>query len=55
MLRCGADGWVATAFAAVFLVLGAGYENLIWAFQIGFVTSTVCGLGLLILADGLRL
>src|SRR5207253_88713 len=51
MLRTGADGWVATAFAAVFLLLGAGYENLIWAFQIGFVTSTLCGLGLLILAD----
>src|SRR5207302_10981600 len=51
MLRSGADGWVATAFAGVFLLLGAGYENLIWAFQIGFITSTLCGAALLILTD----
>jgi len=51
MFRSGADGWVATALTGVFLLLGAGYENLIWAFQIGFVTSTLCGAAMLILAD----
>jgi hypothetical protein len=51
LLRVGADGWVATALVAIFLVLGAGYENLIWAFQVGWIISTLSGLGLLILAD----
>ena len=51
MLRSGGDGWMATALAAVFLLLGAGYENLIWAFQITFITSTLCGVGMLVLAD----
>jgi len=51
MLRAGAGGWVATALAAIFLFLGGGYENIIWAFQIGFLISTLCGLVMLILAD----
>ena len=44
IIRLGADPWVATALAAIFAMVGAGYENVVWAFQIAFVGSTVCGL-----------
>ncbi len=42
-LREGVDAWIATAFAAVFVFLGSGAENLTWAFQITFVGSLVFG------------
>jgi hypothetical protein len=51
MLRAGVRPWTATFAAALFVFLGTGHENIIWAFQIGFVASLVCGLGQLILAD----
>ena len=44
MRREGVDGWVATSLSAVFLVFGAGWENLIWAFQIGVLGSLAFGL-----------
>lgn len=43
MLRSGVLPAVATVAAAVFSVLGAGAENLLWAFQIGFVGSVALG------------
>ena len=43
---------VAIACAAMFLVLGAAWENLLWAFQIAFVGSVACGLGMLLALDG---
>lgn len=46
MRGAGAEVWVATAFSAVFLVLGAGVENIVWAFQIGFVGALAAGLGM---------
>jgi hypothetical protein len=56
MVRAGADVLVATAVAAVFLVLGTGAENLDWAFQIGFVGALAAGLGMVLAAlrDGVR-
>jgi MFS family permease len=51
MRRAAVGPWVATAAAGLFLFLGAGREDIVWAFQIGFVGSLVCGLGHLILAD----
>lgn len=51
MIRVGADPWVATALAGTFLILGAGAENLTWAFQIGFIGSIACGLAALLLTD----
>lgn len=45
MLVTGSKPIVATALAAVFSVLGAGAEDLLWAFQIGFVGSTLLGVG----------
>jgi hypothetical protein len=43
-LREGADPWVATALALLLGLLGAGAEDLVWAFQIGFVSSLLFGL-----------
>ena len=40
--------------AALLLVLGAGWENLLWAFQIQFVGSVACGLGTLLALQGER-
>ena len=43
MLRVGVTPFVATGLAAVFIVLGSGNANIVWAFQIGFVGSMVLG------------
>lgn len=54
-VREGADPWVATGVAAILGFLGAGAEDLGWAFQIGFVGSVLAGLGALaILARPVR-
>jgi hypothetical protein len=42
---------IGIACAAILLVLGAGWENLLWAFQISFVGSVACGLGMLLALD----
>ena len=39
----GVGDWLATGLAAAFLVLGAGSENLVWAWQMGFVGSVFFG------------
>jgi len=44
MLRHRVDPWVATILAAAFMVLGVGWQNLTWAFQIAFVGSLAFGL-----------
>jgi hypothetical protein len=51
MRRARVDPWIATAAASVFVLFGAGHENIMWGFQIGFIGSLVCGLGALLLAD----
>jgi hypothetical protein len=43
---CGA--FVALCGAACFLLLGSAYQNLVWAFQLGFVISTAAGLWALV-------
>src|ERR1035437_7098032 len=50
MLVTGSKPIVATALAAVFSVLGAGAEDLVWAFQISFVGSTLLGVSAVYLA-----
>jgi hypothetical protein len=42
-LRVGASPLVATALATVFAFFGAGSQNVVWAFQIGFVGSVLFG------------
>jgi hypothetical protein len=48
LVRRRAGEAIALACAAMFLVLGAGWENLMWAFQIAFVGAVACGLGMLL-------
>jgi hypothetical protein len=42
-LRVGASPLVATALVTVFAFFGAGAQNMVWAFQIGFVGSVLFG------------
>ncbi len=51
LLQAGVDQTVATALAAVFTFLGSGYENLLWAFQIGFIGSVALGMAGLLLVN----
>ena len=50
MVVLGSRPIVATSGAAVFGVLGAAAEDLVWAFQIAFVGSTLLGTGAIYLA-----
>jgi hypothetical protein len=49
--RSGVDPWLAVALTGVFLVFGAGAENLYWAWQMGFVASVCLGLLAVLLVD----
>jgi hypothetical protein len=49
--RGGVQPWIATAFCAAFIPFGPGADNLLWAFQIGFVGSVAAGLGAILIAD----
>jgi hypothetical protein len=51
MCRSGVSNPVATSLAGIFGVLGAGHENLLWAFQITFIGAFGFGLGFLLLTD----
>jgi hypothetical protein len=44
MIRLRANPWIAMGLTALFALGGAGYENVVWAFQLAFVASTACGL-----------
>ena len=48
LVRRRAGDVIAIGAALILLVLGAGWENLLWAFQIGFVGSVAFGLGALL-------
>jgi hypothetical protein len=48
IVRRRAGDLVALGSAALLLLLGAGWENLLWAFQLQFVGSVACGLGMLL-------
>jgi hypothetical protein len=49
--RRGGDA-LGIACALILLFLGAGWENLLWAFQISFVGSVACGLAMLLALEG---
>jgi hypothetical protein len=51
-LREGVGPWIATCTAVLFGLLGAGAEDLAWAFQIGFVGSVLFGLLAMEVAEG---
>jgi hypothetical protein len=48
LVRRRAGDLIAIGAAVLLLVMGAAWENLLWAFQIGFVGSVACGLGALV-------
>lgn len=50
LIRIGVGSWIATALIAVFVLYGAASENLLWAFQMGFMGAIACGIGALLLA-----
>ena len=49
--NAGVDVPLATALSAVYVLLGAGHENLLWAFQIGFIGSLALGMAVLLLVN----
>lgn len=51
MRRARVDGWLAILVVVPFIFLGSGAQNIVWAFQIGFVGSIMFGLVHLVLAD----
>jgi hypothetical protein len=51
LVRAGTDRWLATGGAILMLLMGSGMENLLWAFQIGFVGSIAVGMVALLLSD----
>jgi hypothetical protein len=50
-LRPRVGDWLALIAAVLILFLGAAFEDLFWAFQVGFFTSMAAGLGMLIALD----
>lgn len=48
LVRRASGSIVALVAAGLFLLLGSAYQNLFWAFQIGFVGSTAAGLWALV-------
>lgn len=46
----GVSPWIATTTTAVLVVFGTGGENLLWAFQMGFIGAVALGLWALYLA-----
>ncbi|MEO5922049.1 MAG: hypothetical protein ABIQ01_12995 [Pseudolysinimonas sp.] len=51
MLRSGVRPWLATGLAAAVIFLGSAAENLLWAFQFGFVGAIALGLLVMLLVD----
>jgi hypothetical protein len=52
VVRRRAGDIVGIAAAAMLLVLGAGWEDILWAFQIGWLASVACGLAMLLTLQG---
>jgi hypothetical protein len=48
LVRRRSGDLIAIGAAVLLVVMGAAWENLLWAFQIGFVGSVACGLGALL-------
>jgi hypothetical protein len=54
LVRRRAGDLIGIGAALLLLVLGAGWENLLWAFQVGFLGSVALGLGALLAAQDRR-
>lgn len=51
MRRASVNPWVATSLAGLLLLFGAGSENILWAFQYGFVGAMALGIGVLLIVS----
>ena len=51
LVRRTSGSWPALGVGVVFLFFGSGFENLYWAFQIGFVGALAAGLGAIVAFD----
>jgi hypothetical protein len=49
MRHIGTNAWVATLLSALIVFLGAGAENILWAFQVGFIGAIDLALCVLLL------
>jgi hypothetical protein len=49
MRRVGVSPWLATAFTLVTVYFGVGGENVLWAFQVGFVGAVAAMLAVIVL------
>lgn len=54
LVRRRAGELIAFVSALIFLFLGAGWEDMLWAFQVGWLVSMALGLGALLALDGRR-
>jgi hypothetical protein len=52
VVRRRAGDLIALGSAALLMLLGAGWDDLLWAFQIQFIGSVACGLGMLLALQG---
>jgi hypothetical protein len=50
-LRSRVGDWLALLAAVLILFLGAAFEDLLWAFQLGYFASAAAGLGMLLALD----
>jgi len=50
-LRSRVGDWLALVAAVLILFLGAAFEDLLWAFQLGYFASAAAGLGMLLAFD----
>jgi hypothetical protein len=55
LLRVGVSPWLATLGATTVLLFGAAAENVLWAFQVGFMGAMALALGALLIIDRERL
>jgi hypothetical protein len=55
LCRVGTTAWLATLLSILVLFLGAGAENVFWAFQFGFMGAVALGLVVLLLFDRSKL
>ena len=51
VVRRTSGPWVALGVSVIVLFVGGGFENLFWAFQIGFVGATAAGLAAILVFD----
>jgi hypothetical protein len=51
MLRTSANPWIVTALTFLLMLLGAGFENIFWAFQVGYMGAILLALIVALLLD----